>query len=46
VTDFESLTGYGVKGKIAGTTYLAGNSALMTREQIQLSDELKAVAQD
>lgn len=45
VTDFESLTGYGVKGKIAGTTYLAGNSALMTREQIQLSDELKAVAQ-
>jgi Cu2+-exporting ATPase len=40
VDDFESITGKGVKGKICGTTYYAGNGKFMSENNIAIDDEL------
>jgi len=44
VTDFASLTGQGVTGKIKGKNYLAGNEKMMQEHHISLPSNLKSQA--
>lgn len=45
IDHFESITGKGVKGTIDGSTYFAGNRALLQENNIPLTNELSAKAE-
>lgn len=46
VTDFESITGMGVSGKINGETFLAGKLSLLEKNGISIDTELRKTADD
>lgn len=46
ITDFESLTGLGLKAKVGGATYFIGNKELLVKHHIELSAELLNRAQE
>lgn len=46
VTDFESITGMGVSGKINGETFLAGKLSLLEKNGISIGAELRKTADD
>lgn len=46
VTDFESITGMGVSGKINGETFLAGKLSLLEKNGISIDAELRKTADD
>lgn len=43
VTDYESITGFGVKGFVDGVLYYAGNERLMAQQNIPLPDDARDV---
>ncbi len=43
VTDIEEISGYGLKGKIEGSTVLAGNTQLLTNNQITYDKEIENI---
>ncbi|MDR1878068.1 MAG: heavy metal translocating P-type ATPase [Bacteroidales bacterium] len=44
LTDFESITGKGVKGTADGQTYFVGNAKLLAENQIHIDDQLASEA--
>ena len=46
VSDFESVTGMGVKGVVNGKTVLAGNSELLDKYSVDISDEVNQQAEE
>lgn len=44
IDNFESLTGFGVKGQYNGITYYAGNRRLLSDKNISIEDKLEKVA--
>ena len=45
VEHFESITGFGAKAQVNGTTYYVGNRALLELHKIHLSEELHTTAE-
>jgi Cu2+-exporting ATPase len=45
VEHFESITGFGAKAQVNGTTYYVGNRALLEQHKIHLSEELLTTAE-
>lgn len=45
VSQFESITGKGVKASVNGVVYLAGNLAMMREHEVEVSEELLAMAE-
>jgi Cu2+-exporting ATPase len=46
VHQFESITGFGAKAEVNGTTYFVGNKALLEQNQVAVSKELLATADE
>jgi len=44
ITGFESITGFGVRGEIAGTVYYVGNKSLLKKNNISIATELEKIA--